>query len=116
MRLRTDGDYSTFDYADTMTSGIYTARFGPPVSRTQSFAVNVDTVESDLTQLSEDELRNEVWPGIPFNLHTEWQNLDQPPVAAIARPSRLHVDMLYVVLGLLLLETLLAWRFGHHPT
>ncbi len=116
VRLQGDGSFSTFSYGDTTTSGIYAARFGPPVSRTQNFAVNVDTVESDLRQVSQEELRKRVWPGVAFDHHIEWRNLQRPVTAAIARPSPLDLEMLYVVLGLLFLETLLAWRFGHQTT
>ncbi len=114
LQLHGDGDYATLDYADTAASGIYRARFSPPIDRTLLFAVNVDTAESDLTQLSVDRLRNEVWPGVDFLYQTTWQKLqEQPAGQAIAQPGRLHVDLLYIVLGLLFLETFLAWRFGH---
>ena len=116
LRVRPDSDYSTFSYADTTTSGIYTARFGPPVNRDLSFAVNVDPAEGDLTQLGRQQLRNEVWPGIDFDYQTTWQKPDGQPGVSIHRPGHLHVVLLYLVLGLLFLETLLAWRFGHHTS
>jgi hypothetical protein len=112
--LRAEGDYSAWSYADTMISGIYTAKFGQTASRGQSFAVNVDTRESDLTQLSLEDLKSDVWPEILYQ--TTWQNLDAPTAGPMARQGRLHVAMLYAVLGLLFTETLLAWRFGHHGT
>ncbi|HUT14343.1 MAG TPA: BatA domain-containing protein [Thermoguttaceae bacterium] len=119
VRLHGDGDYSTFSYGDTTQSGIYTVRFGAPIDHSQSFAVNVDTAESDLTHLGEEGLRREVWPGVEFVYSTSWQHLDQPPSAAIGPLSRvgsLHVGLLYFALGLLFLETFLAWRFGYHAT
>ena len=39
---------------------------------------------------------------------------DEEPLAS--RPGRVHVALLYVILGLLFVETILAWRFGHHTT
>jgi len=115
--LQPDGDYAMLSYADTANSGIYTARFGSPADRSESFAVNVDTAESDLRQLTLDELRSDVWSGVPFLHQTTWRNLQhQATSGAIARTGRLPVDLLYVALALLLLETYLAWRFGYHTT
>jgi hypothetical protein len=116
VRMHRDGDYSTWSYDDTLTAGIYNARFGSPIHRTQSYAVNVNTVESDLAHLGQDQLRNEVWPGIPFLYQTTWQTEERQPIGPVVGPRRLHVDMLYTVLGLLFLESFLARRFGHHTT
>jgi hypothetical protein len=55
-----------------------------------------------------------VWPDIPFVRQTSWQNLADEPVGPIYRSSRLPKILLYAVLGLLFVETFLAWRFGHH--
>ena len=114
--LGAEGDYAAWSYNDTTRSGIYTATLGPPISRSQSFAVNVDTRQSDLEQLSQDDLRSDVWPGIPFLYQTTWQNLDARAASPIARPGQLHVSLLYVVLGLVFTETFLAWRFGHNAS
>ena len=103
------------DAAITAQSGIYTAPSGPPLGRNQVYAVNVDTAESDLSQVDLDELRNDVWPGVPFAHHTSWQDTGGPAVGGPARGGAyLPVDILYLVLGLLFLETLLGWRFGYH--
>jgi hypothetical protein len=67
-----------------------------------------------LTQLDLEELRNDTWPGIPFAYQTTWQNAEQQPVVGLAGRGGLPVDLLYAVLSLLLVETFLAWRFGHH--
>jgi hypothetical protein len=92
---------------------VYVAQFGAPVSRNESFAVNVDTAESDLTKLELAELRgDEVWPGIPFAYDTTWQNLDERPSAEISRRASLHRWLLWGVFGLLFTESLMAWRFG----
>ena len=113
IRLRPEGDYSSWSFSETATSGIYQARFGPPVSRSDLFAVNVDTVESDLRKLTAEQLGEQIWSGIPFE--TSRENLDEEPVRRIGRRSTLSRGLLCVVLGMLFLETLLAWRFGHHP-
>ena len=114
IRLRPEGDYGSWSYSETMTSGIYAARFDPPVSRSELFAVNVDTVESDLTKLTPEQLREQVWSGVPFE--TSREDLDEQPVRRIGRRGTLSKELLCVVLGLVFLETLLAWLFGHHPT
>jgi hypothetical protein len=110
------GDVRLWSYQATDTSGIYTARFGPQASRRDVFAVNVDTTESDLTKLSPDQLREKVWPDVPFVHQTSWEDIDDEPMARIARPSRLSKVLLYAVLVLLLVETFLARRFGYPAT
>lgn len=114
VQLRATADDAALSYPDTAQSGIYVARFGAPVNRTQTFAVNVDTTESDLAAIAPEELQNDVWPGISFVHRTSWQDF---AAAGRASPSgsgsRLHVGLLYAVLGLLLLETLLAWTMGY---
>ncbi len=116
VRVRLEEGGSTWSYAETTTSGIYTAEFGPPLSRRQAFAVNVDPAESDLARLTLEELRSDVWPDVAFVHQTKWQSVDDPPVGRISRRSDLPKTLLYAVLGLLLAETFLAWRFGHHTT
>jgi len=114
MQMHGDGDYASFRFDDTAISGIYAAKVEPPIDRTWKFAVNVDPVESDLSQLDEQQLRREVWPGVSFEHRTTWQDLEGPPAAPIVQPMHLYVDLLYVALALLFTETFLAWRFGHH--
>ena len=114
-QLRSAGDYATLNYADTTQSGIYVARFGPPVNHSETFAVNVDTAESDLTQIDPEELQNEVWPGIPFLHQTSWQDFAATAGGSPIRSgSRLHVGLLYALLGLLFVETFLGWKMGYH--
>jgi len=112
--LEVQGDYSTWRYDDTLISGIYTAHFGSPLSQSQLFAVNLMTAESDLASISQDELQNEVWPGLPLGYETSWQG-EGTPLPSPAGPSRqLHVGLLYAVVVFLLLESVLAWRFGYN--
>jgi len=116
VKPRTEAGFSTWSYSDTGISGVYIAEFGPPISRCDAFAVNVNTVESDLTRITPEELRDQVWPGVPFIHQTTWQDLEEEPVGRISRPSALPKALLYAVLAMLLMETLLAWRFGHHSS
>jgi hypothetical protein len=107
------GDDSSLVYADTWQNGIYRVKFGPPADHEELFALNVNTIESDLSQVDPDELRAGVWSGVPFVHQTSWRDLT-PTVRGgpLSDGSRLHIDLLYAVLGFLLLETLLAWRMG----
>jgi hypothetical protein len=103
------------DAAIATQSGIFTVRSGPPLGRNRVYAINVDTAESDLSQVDLDELRSDVWPGVPFTHHTSWQDAGGPAVGGPARAGAyLPINILYLVLGLLFLETLLGWRFGYH--
>ena len=114
--LHAEGDYSVWSYGDTLQSGFYTATLGPPAGAAESFAVNVDTRESDLATLDVEDLRNKVWPDIPFLCQTTWQQTDAQVAGPVVRPWRLPVILLWGVFGLLVAETFLAWRFGHHGT
>jgi hypothetical protein len=111
--LEVQGDYSTWRYDDTLISGFYTAQFGSPLPQSQLFAVNLATAESDLTPISQDELQNEVWPGLPLGYETAWQGVGTPLLSPPGPSGQLHVDLLYAVVVLLLVESLLAWRFGY---
>jgi hypothetical protein len=114
VQLRAAAADAALSYPDTAQSGIYVARFGAPLNREQIFAVNVDTAESDLAQIDAEQLQNDVWPDISFIRQTSWQGFGAAgPGHPTGSRSRLHVGLLYAVLGLLLGETFLAWRMGH---
>lgn len=105
LRLAVDSDGSRWNFADTSTSGVYIAEVKAAAPERESFAVNVDTAESNLARLDPDEL--------PSQFTTNQQsNLDDEESAGVSRRTGLHKNLLYTVLGLLLLETLLAWQFG----
>ena len=105
---------AAWSYVDTSQSGFYVAQFGPPVSRSENFAVNVDTVESDLGVASAEEVRQRVWPGMTVVAHGEWRRLGEEPAAAEDRPIDLAQGLIYAALLVLVTETYLARRFGHH--
>jgi hypothetical protein len=113
VKLTGEGDYLGWSYSETDQSGVYVAKLGPPLSRSESYAVNVDTAESDLTKLDLSELRSdEVWPNMSFEYNTNWQNLDERPSGEISRRATFHRYLLYGVLFLIFTESLLAWQFG----
>ena len=116
LRLTPDGRRGLWSYAQTDDSGVYSAELQPLGAQRQLFAVNVNPVESDLSRLSADALRSEVWADVDFLHQTSWQDFDERTAAKVSRRDRIHRWLLYGVLGLLFGETLLAWRFGHHAS
>ncbi len=105
VRMTLDAQASRWSYADTAESGVYRVELGPPLAREEAFAVNVDTSESDLTRLANDELPRQ------FTAYRR-DNLDEADSPAIGQRSGLHKLLLYGALGLLLCESFLAWRFA----
>ena len=74
------------------------------------FAVNSSAGESDLRAVSEPALRERL--GVPFEYLTE---VEAVASASLASPARdLGLILLWLVLGLVLVETVLARKFGHH--
>jgi hypothetical protein len=101
-------------YSETAQSGFYSLRFGGQTDRSQAFAVNPETVESDLAHTGEETLR-EAWPGVPFAYQTSWPDASSlAMVGSMYNRRGLPVDLLYVALGLVLFESFLAFRSGHH--
>ncbi len=114
VRLSGLGNRRDWTFTATWQTGVYAVRTAAPDEQEQLFAANVDTAESDLAQVGLDRLRGEVWPGIPFEYKTTWQEPDRPQTVALrGGPGRLHLVLLGAALCLLLAETFLAWRFGY---
>ncbi|HEX3727728.1 MAG TPA: hypothetical protein VHV08_15845, partial [Pirellulales bacterium] len=106
VRMALESEDSHWSYADTSTSGVYHVELGPPVARRELFAVNVDTAESDLSRLEPEDLPKE------FTTHRR-ASLEEMDAGSTSHHGGLHKTLLYMALGLLLIETFLAWRFGH---
>jgi len=113
--FRPVGEDTAWSFADTELSGFYVAQFGPPLSRSETFAVNVDTAEGDLSTIGPDELQSRVWPEATVAGYAHWQHSDEEPSAQAGRTRNLSQGLIYAVLLLLAAETYLARRFGH-PT
>jgi hypothetical protein len=111
-RLAADGDVSLLRYDQTDLSGVYRATVGPPVDRELLFAANPDPAESDPARLDLPALRAAL-PGWEFSYDNDWKPLTSD-AAALGHRGELHRPLLWMVLGLLLTESLLAWKFGHH--
>ena len=110
-RVETEGGviHWTFDAVDR--SGLYRVDYGPPLLRQELFAANVDTAESDLTRANVDDLRDDVWPSIRFELF-DGQVAGEEPTTPIVRRDALHHWLLYAALALVLFETGLASWLG----
>ena len=52
-------------------------------------------------------------PGWEFQYESDWHRLLRG-VSSVGRRGELHRMLLYAVLTLLIVESVLAWRFGHH--
>ena len=110
----TSPDGRTGTSEPTTRSGFHKLVLGPPIGRTEWFAVNVDPQESDLASIRSDELHNDILPGIEFTYQTDWE---ETPVAAeknvrvVSTSSGLARSLLLAVLCLLIVEQLMAWRF-----
>jgi hypothetical protein len=107
VRMAVDGEDSHWVFTDTFQSGVYRASYGPPISREQVFAVNVDTAESDLTRVDPQLLPEELLV----------QNQVATNTRAVASLSsgdegRLFRIVLILLLALLFFETYFAWRIG----
>jgi hypothetical protein len=111
-KLRAAGDVSQLHFEDTDLSGAYQVRVGPPLALDATFAANPDPAESDPAKLDGRGLAESL-PGWKFAYFTDWQGLTRN-AASVSLRGELHRYLLYAVLALLLVESVLAWRFGHH--
>jgi hypothetical protein len=100
-----------FHYDHTERAGIYDAEFGPPVSRKEKFAINVDAAESNLTRIAKDELERELLAGVEFRYLTDWTRLERQTDGTRSENSEATLILLHVVLYLIFVEQLLAWNF-----
>ena len=102
-------DTGRWSFGNTDTSGIYTAKIEDSDASAKKFAVNVTTEESDLEKVHPEDLPPKMI------IRTSGQDIEAPPSAALPPPSfSLHQLLLCGVLGLLFVETFLAWWIGHH--
>ncbi|WP_435016663.1 BatA domain-containing protein [Tundrisphaera sp. TA3] len=111
-QVAASGDVGTFHFEDTDLSGAYRARFGNPPASEALFAANPGSAESDPAKLDRAGLADAV-PGWSFSYLTNWRDLTDN-ASAVGRRGELHRPLLYALLAFLLIESTLAWRFGHH--
>ena len=111
-RLQPAGDVSLFHFEETDLAGLYRARFAAPLGTESLFAANIDPRESDPAKLDRSGLAEAV-PGWKFTYLTNWKDLSQS-ATSVGRRGELHRPLLYALLAMLLIESTLAWWFGHH--
>lgn len=111
-KLATEPDVSVLAYENTDLSGRYLVKVGPPVASEILFAANPDPAESELTRIDEAGLR-EVLPGWPIAVVKNSPSVHKDPMT-VGQQGELHRPFLWAVLGLMVFESLLAWKFGHH--
>ncbi len=102
---------SQFYFDETQRSGIYEVKLRPPLGTTEFYAVNVDPAESNLDNLNEAGLKQDVLPGIAFDYRTRWQKDFEWERIASTHQNDLTRWLLMAVFCLLLVELLMAWNF-----
>ncbi len=100
-----DGGDRRWMYDGVSRSGLYEARFGPPISTTQIFAANVNTRESDLERFDPELLPSQFSQDYKVD-DTATANLP------ISDRSQVYQWVLVALMMFLFLETILAWAFG----
>ena len=112
-KLRPAGGVSQLHFEQTELSGAYQVRIGPPLAlESRRSPPTPNPAESDPAKLDRAGLAEAV-PGWNFAYLTNWKELTGN-AASVSRRGELHRPLLYAVLVLLLVESVLAWRFGHH--
>ncbi len=111
-KLTASGDVSLFHFEETDLSGAYRAKFGPPLAVESIFAANPDPIESDPAKLDRAGLAEAV-PNWSFTYLTNWKDLTGN-ASSVGRRGELHRPLLYALLALLIIESIAAWKFGHH--
>ena len=115
LRPRALPDFAAWTYDKTLQSGEYRVQYGPPLSASVAYAVNLDAAgdelrsESALTKADLEQL-SERLPEL--QIRSQWKHLDQQPESNISRRSGVQYTLLLVALGLALSETVLAWWIG----
>ena len=106
VRLEVKGQDSRWTYDATWYSGVYRATYPQPQDRAEVFAVNIDSRESDPARFDRDLL--------PSQFQSEFTSDGaEVPTLPTSKTQPFFRYLLMGVFGLLLCETLLAWKFGH---
>ena len=104
---------TTAAFSQTPQSGIYRFVLGPPMNETETFAVNVDSRESDLRGLGVAELTSTLLRGVDAHVRMPGDTARRSPTALTPQTS-LTKWLLILVLVLLMVEQVMAWnaRYG----
>jgi hypothetical protein len=112
IKLVPEGEISLLRFDATDLSGTYQVQVGPPIDREAAFAANPVPDESDPAKLDASSLRAAM-PGWDFVYDNDWRPLTSN-AASVGHRGELHRPLLWALLGLLLFESFLAWKFGHY--
>jgi hypothetical protein len=112
LKIQPEGQVALVQSAPTEFSGTYRLEISAPLARTLRFSANSDPSESDTAKLDQSGLRAAM-PGWSFDFASDWQPLKQS-TSTVRNRGELHRSLLWGVLLLLIVESILAWRFGHH--
>ncbi len=110
--ITADGDRGHWSFADTAEAGFYSAHV-PGVPEVDRFAVNLNTRESDLTQVDPQELLSIHFAGTPVRIRSSWEPEVAGPVETLVpAPKYLQGWLLLAALVLLFADSFLGWFFG----
>jgi hypothetical protein len=82
-----------------------------PAVRHELYAINVDPRESDLEMVDEKTLGSTTLAGVPYDRRSDWSHESRELGGSEPATSGLSRWLLVAMLGLLLVEPLLAWNF-----
>lgn len=112
LEFQQQGGFATVSADVADRAGFYDMEFGLPLARTETFAVNVDSRESDLARLEKDELTDELLADVDAVYRASWREFQHRTDAESHRRGGLSRTLLATALCLLLIEVVMAWKFA----
>ncbi len=115
-----DAGRAVYRHGDVGRAGIWNLTYevptasGEPAKVTEAFAVNPDAAEGNLGAATEKDLRDGIPPELDLKLLPSYSDLGTE--LEEAREGEISRYILWAVLGVLLLESFLALRFGRRRT
>lgn len=98
-------------WPETGAAGFYQMTAGAPLNLRRTFAVNADPRESDTRTVSDDALRRGVLAGMKFEWGLEHASPTSAQATTLGSQSSYSRPLVWMALGLLIVEMLLSWRF-----
>jgi hypothetical protein len=110
--ITADGDRGYWSFVDTAEAGIYSVQV-PGETEAERFAVNLNTRESDLTQVDPQELLTSHFAGTPLRIRSTWEpEMGGAVETLVPAPKYLQGWLLLAALVLLFADAFLGWFFG----
>ena len=99
-------------FTDTSRAGVYTLQFRG-TNTTDTFAVNLDPIESNLARIDETRLRELLPTG--ENISYTFRRAEEKSSTGDTTPrSEIWRTLMMLLAGLVCLEAFLAWQFGRY--